>query len=181
MKKILLPAILLTLFISCDKDKDSNADNTNNNTTSNHFEYDDSSYDLGDITEMTNEGYDAESGLYEILFDIYSFDEDNNLYFWMWSDEAVPSSGTYNIGEDLDEVYVDISADDIMLYELFITSGTIDIDINSDNSTMTMHIDGTTDTNKDFSAHFEGSIEYFDESELNDSDPNFKKKNRIKL
>ena len=186
MKKILLPLISLTLLLSCDKDSDS--ENTNNNNPTNYVLYDNNYYDIGGPLEILDFGQ-AGADLYNLDIEIYSpsnSENDHNLYFEMFTPEAMLESGIYNFSDDPGSMTFDIgdfevsNQDEELLYVEF-TSGTIDLSINTENSTLTIDVEGTTETNEDITAHWEGSYIYIDVSDLIDSEENLKKKNRVNL
>jgi hypothetical protein len=196
-KKILLPLICFTLLFSCDKDSDS--DNTNNNTPTNYILYENTYYDIGgpciiedygqidenlynlDITNFSPNVYLADEGLvqYDTLVN------DHYLYFELFSSEMMLTDGQYNFDTTVTAMTFDIGEFEVFNestgYGWFVefTSGTVNIDI--ENTSMVLDIEGTTDENKEISAHWEGSYNYFDDSQLIDAEPDFKKKNRINL
>ena len=197
-KKILLPLICLTLLFSCDKDSDS--DNTDNNTQTNYVLYDNNYYDLGgpflieDYGQYSDDLYNLDISIHSpnVYFDgedVSPYDTLANgyyLYFELFSSEMMLESGTYSFNLTPSSMSFDIgyfevfNLDDELLSAVF-TSGTINLNINSENSSATIDVEGTSNTNKDISAHWEGNYNYIDWSDLINSEQDFKKKTRINL
>ena len=186
MRKILLPLISLTIFLSCDKDNDS--ENTNNNSPTNYVLYDNNYYDIGGDLFITDYGQSG-ANFYNLDIDIFppnNSESDYNLYFEMFSPDTMLESGIYNFSDDIGSMTFDIGEfvvfdeDDEVLNVQF-TNGTIDLNINTENLTITIDVEGTTNTNKDITAHWEGSYIYQDIWDLIDSEENLKKNKRINL
>ena len=91
----------MTIFLSCDKDNDS--ENTNNNSPTNYVLYDNNYYDIGG---------DLYNGLWAVRSEFLQFgyryisppnnsESDYNLYFEMFSPDTMLESGIYNFSDDI--------------------------------------------------------------------------------
>ena len=87
-----------------------------------------------------------------------------------WSDFMVFNGAPWD-AEDEDNFILDVE----------ITGGTVNININTLSSSITIDVDCTTDENKDISAHWEGDYNYNDSSDLVNSSEEFKKNKPIRL
>ena len=200
MNKLIISLFCLTFLFSCDKDNDT--DNSNNIPT-NYVLYDGVYYDIGGpcLIEDFGEYY---SDLYNLDITIVSpnmyIDEDgdiepmdtlsnNNheLYFELFSPETMLNSGVYTFNYEESPMTFDIGefvafnydSDELVVANF--NSGTINLNINTESSSIILDIEGATFQNIEITAHWEGDYFYSNISELSNLEQEFKKKNRYNL
>ena len=200
MKKLILPLVCLSLFFSCAKDGDSSNEENSTNIPSNYVLYNSAYYDLGgpcvieDYGQWDSDLYNldlvmASPNMYfdgEYLETIDTLSDDHQLYFELFTSQTMLNSGEYNFNSEASPMTYDIgqftrfnSQED--LYEEVDFSGTVTLDINVANSSITVDLDGFIDENNAISAHWEGSYNYSDYSELSNTEQEFKKKKQANL
>ena len=198
------------LFISsCEEDESS--DNTNNNTPTNYVLYDDNYYEMNGPCIIEDFGYwGDDAGTYNLdiiigssntylsyeysdpIIGQYDTTVNSNLFYLeLFSPEAMLNSGTYNFEETYNSMTFDYGDFGIFnggvpenvneILSVGITGGTVNININTLSSSITINANCTTDENKDISAHWEGDYIYYDSSDLVNSSEEFKKNKPISL
>ncbi len=199
MDKLIISLFCLTLLLSCDKD---NETDNSNNIPNNYVLYDGVYYDIGgpciieDFGEFDDNLYNLDiiigsPNLYvdadEELDQYDTLANDHELYFELFTSETMLNSGIYNFTDtenpmtfDIGEFFVFNSESDEVVVANFI-SGTINLNINTENSSVTLDVEGTTFQNMEITAHWEGVYFYSNISEFSNLEQEFKKKNRDNL
>lgn len=199
MDKLIISLFCLTLLLSCDKD---NETDNSNNIPNNYVLYDGVYYDIGgpciieDFGEFDDNLYNLDiiigsPNLYvDADGELEQYDtlaNDHELYFELFTSETMLNSGIYNFTDtenpmtfDIGEFFVFNSESDEVVVANFI-SGTINLNINTENSSVTLDVEGTTFQNMEITAHWEGVYFYSNISEFSNLEQEFKKKNRDNL
>lgn len=183
MKKLFLPILFIAFFASCDKDK---SDNTPSNSLTNYVTYNGNHYDMGGACLIENYGAWGEAGMNnfdiqltspEIYYDSenmeFAFSDTTSigsmLYLEMFTSDTMLSDGVYNFSLDESDMSFDIGefyrynyTEETYPLEVYFTSGSVTIQIDTNESAITIDIDGVTMEDEEITAHYEGGYNYAD-------------------
>jgi hypothetical protein len=199
MNKLIISLFFLTLLFSCDKDNDTDI---SNNIPTNYVLYDGVYYDIGgpclieDFGEFDNDLYNLDIIIGSPNFyidddgEFEQFDtlaNDHELYFELFSPETMLNSGLYTFNNTENPMTFDVGEfvafnydSDEFVFANF-NSGTISLNINTESTSITLDIEGTTFQNLEITAHWEGDYFYSNISEVSNLEQEFKKEDRYSL